>query len=85
MGIAHKMSDLPPLVFEPVDSESPLHKMQRAKLGVESGIITVNEGRELNDMQPLPEGGELQPPKKGGANPEMPRPGEVSNDVKPTA
>jgi len=85
MGIAHKLSDLPPLMFEPVDSESPLHKMQRAKLGVESGIITVNEGRELNDMQPLSEGNELQPPKKSGVNPEMPRPGEVSHDVKPSA
>ena len=83
MGIPHKMSDLPPLTFEPVDQESPLHKMQRAKLGVESGVITVNEARELNDLQPLPEGNELQPPKKGGANPEMPRPGEVTQDVKP--
>jgi len=83
MGVPHKMADLPPLTFEPVDQESPLHKMQRAKLGVESGVITVNEARELNDLQPLPEGNELKPPKKGGANPEMPRPGEVTQDVKP--
>lgn len=84
-GIAHKMSDLPPLVFEPVDQESPLHKMQRAKVGVDAGVITVNEARELNELPPLPEGNDLKTPKKGGANPEMPRPGEVSHDVKPTA
>ena len=85
MGISHKKADLPPLVFEPVDQESPLHKMQRAKVGVDAGVITVNEARELNELPPLPEGNELKPPKKGGASPEMPRPGEVSHDVKPTA
>jgi len=85
MGIPHKLSDLPPLVFESVDSESPLHKMQRAKIGVEAGIITVNEGREINDIQPLPQGNELKPAKSSNPNPEMPRPGEVSHDVKPTA
>ena len=83
MGIAHKRSDLPPLVFEPVDQESPLHKMQRAKLGIDAGILTRNEAREMNDLNATLDGNVVAPPPTSGPTGELPRPGEVVHDVKP--
>ena len=64
--------------------ESPLHKMQRAKLGIDAGILTVNEARELNDFQPIEGGNEMTPPSpSSGPTGDLPRPGEVTQDVKP--
>ena len=83
LSIPHKLGDLPPLLFEKVEQESPLHKMQRAKLGIDAGIISVNEARELNDFQPTSGGNEITPPSSSGPTGELPRPGEVTHDVKP--
>lgn len=71
MGIPHKMSDLPPLVFASIDEETPLVRMQRAKLGYESGIISLDQALHIvgfkNDNGQRKSGG-------GGATGELPRP-----------
>ena len=83
LGIPHKRADLPPLVFQPVDQESPLHKMQRAKLGIDAGILSINEAREMNDLDATEMGNVVAPSPTTGPTGELPRPGEVVNDVKP--
>jgi len=71
MGIPHKMSDLPPLVFASIDEETPLVRMQRAKLGYESGIISLDQALHIvgfkNDNGQRKSGG-------GVATGELPRP-----------
>ena len=50
LNIAHEMKDLPVLVFEPIDEETRLNKMQRANIGYNAGIITLNQALEIVGM-----------------------------------
>ena len=66
LGIEHKMSDLPPIRFDAMDSETPLNVMQRVAMGWDSGILTLNQsldilnlplegdGDERKDLNPVP-------------------------------
>ena len=45
LGIAHLQSDLPKVMFEPMDEESPFEQTRRATMAYESGITTLNEAR----------------------------------------
>jgi hypothetical protein len=47
LGIEHKQKDLPPLVFGPVDEESPSSLMQRAATGYTTGILTLNQSLNI--------------------------------------
>ena len=46
LGIEHQMKDIPKLEFSPVEDESPTVRMQRAVLGYNSGILTLNQALE---------------------------------------
>ena len=53
----HSMKDLPKLVFDPIEEETPMLRMQRASLGKSSGLLTLNQSLEILDIPPIgPEG-----------------------------
>ena len=45
LGIDHINGDLPKVMFEPMDEESPFEQTRRATMAFESGITTLNEAR----------------------------------------
>ncbi len=47
LGIEHQKKDLPILEFAPVEDESPSVKIQRAALGYNSGILTLNQALDI--------------------------------------
>ncbi len=57
LGIPHKMGDLPKLVFDPIDEESPFESTRRVVLAYEAGITTLNEAR--SELGMIPERGDL--------------------------
>ena len=50
LGIEHKKSELPTIDFDAMDSETPLNIMQRASMGYDSGILTLNQALEILDL-----------------------------------
>ena len=75
LGIEHRRQDLPKIKFDAMDSETPLNIMQRATMGYDAGILTLNQALDLlnlpkakqdgddrKDLTPIaPETGELPP------------------------
>jgi len=47
LRINHTMADLPSLDFEPIDEETRLNKMQRANIGYNAGILTLNQSLHI--------------------------------------
>jgi hypothetical protein len=45
LGIAHTNADLPKVVFQPLDEESPFEQTRRSTMAYEAGITTLNEAR----------------------------------------
>tara|TARA_R110002167_G_scaffold148769_3_gene341865 strand:- start:238 stop:1677 length:1440 start_codon:yes stop_codon:yes gene_type:complete len=84
LKIDHIQSDLPKVVFEPIDEESNLDKMRRANMGFGSGILSLNQTLDIIGLPELGEEGDFRndnsSPESMG---EMPRDGEQVND-KPT-
>lgn len=77
LKVNHTMSDLPNLIFEPVDEETRLDKMRRATLGYDAGVLTLNQALEVVDLG-TEEGGDTR--KEGGTRTptgELPREGEM--------
>ena len=64
-GIEHSKKDIPPIRFEAMNEESPLAMMQRAVLGYNAGIITLNQAL---DMVNLPVAGRAGNTRKEGSN-----------------
>ena len=58
IGIEHKKQDLPRIRFDTMDSETPLNVMQRAVMGYESGILTLNESLDILNMPKAKDGDE---------------------------
>ena len=56
LGIAHTMSDIPHLVFNHLVDESPSEKMERATKGFNAGILSLNEAREIVEMESTRDG-----------------------------
>jgi len=50
LGIPHKKTDLPKVKFDAMNSETPLNVMQRAVMGFDSGVITLNQALELVNL-----------------------------------
>ena len=50
LGITHTMGDIPPIRFEAMNEESPLAMMQRAVLGYNAGIITLNQALDMVNL-----------------------------------
>lgn len=84
LRIDHTMSDLPKVVFEPIDEESHLDKMRRANMGFGAGILSLNQSLDIVGLPELGEEGDFRQsdtsPQPMG---EMPRDGEQVNE-KPT-
>ena len=57
LGVNHTMGDLPKLVFEPMDEESPFEHTRRVTMAYDAGLTTLNEARE--DLGLPAEKGEL--------------------------
>ena len=77
LGVNHVKSDLPDLVFEPVDEETRLDKMRRATLGYDAGVLTLNQALDVVSL-PAEDGADTR--KDGGTRTptgELPREGEM--------
>ena len=72
LNINHEMKDLPKLVFEPIDEESRLNKMQRANMGYTNGIITLNQALEIVGY-PQEEEGDIRKTDGNSGTGELPR------------
>lgn len=71
LGIPHTSKDIPKIIFESIDEESPLNRMQRAKLGYESGIISLDQALDIVNLRN--DGKERKESKKTPTG-ELPRP-----------
>lgn len=79
LGVTHTMGDLPKLVFEPMDEESPFEHTRRVTMAYDAGLTTLNEARE--DLGLPAERGELgkhrnNTPTNGKSTGELPRENE---------
>lgn len=50
LGIEHRKQDLPKIVFDTMDTETPLNTMQRVVLGYNAGILTLNQSLEILNL-----------------------------------
>ena len=49
-GIAHTKKDIPPIRFDAMNEETPLAMMQRAVLGYNAGMITLNQALDMVNL-----------------------------------
>ena len=50
LGIEYRKQDLPTINFEAMDSETPLNVMQRATMGYNAGVLTLNQTLEMLNL-----------------------------------
>ena len=84
LGIPHRKADLPKMTFDAMDSETPLNVMQRATMGYQGGILTLNQALDMLNLPEADDGGderkEAEPAAEIGDTPlENSQPG--SSDV----
>lgn len=58
LGIEYRKQDLPTIKFEAMDSETPLNIMQRAVMGYDAGIMTLNQTLDMLSLPTLGKDGE---------------------------
>jgi len=58
LDIEYRKQDLPTIKFEAMDSETPLNVMQRAVMGYDSGILSLNQSLEMLSLPTVKEGEE---------------------------
>jgi len=58
LGIEHRKSELPIVSFDAMDSETPLNIMQRASIGYDAGILTLNQALDILDLPSAKKDGE---------------------------
>ena len=58
LGIEHRRQDLPHIIFDAMDTETPLNVMQRATMGYQGGILTLDQALEILNLPPADEGGD---------------------------
>ena len=56
LRIDHQMKDLPGLTFDSIEDESPLHRMQRANMGYNGGMITLNQALDILHLPSVTDG-----------------------------
>lgn len=82
MGVPYKHDDLPKIIFQPIDEETPLNRMRRATQGYDSGILSSDQALHIvglqNDKKPRKGSGDKA--QKG----EMPREKSFENESKPS-
>ena len=72
MGVEHRLQDLPVVEFDKMDTETPLNVMQRATMGYQSGILTLNQALEMLNL-PTASGGNSRDGKPIKIESELPR------------
>lgn len=50
LGIPVSHSDIPELIFEPIDEETPLNCMRRATIGYDSGVLSLDQALNMLGM-----------------------------------
>ena len=58
LGIEHKLQDLPHVDFDKMDTETPLNVMQRATMGYQGGVLTLNQALDILNLPEAEEGGD---------------------------
>jgi|13_taG_2_1085334.scaffolds.fasta_scaffold03163_2 hypothetical protein len=58
LGIEYRKQDLPTIKFEAMDSETPLNVMQRATMGYNAGVLTLNQTLDLLNLPTIGKEGE---------------------------
>ena len=83
LGIEHRISDLPTMRFEAMDSETPLNVMQRATMGYQSGVLTLNQTLDMLNLPEVSDGdermSESEPEQQGELPRENSQPGAEDN------
>ena len=72
VGIPHDKNNVPKLIFEPIDEETPLNRMRRAQIGYDSGILSLDQA--LHMIGERKDGGMRKSSKKSEPFGELPRP-----------
>jgi hypothetical protein len=72
LGIEYRKQDLPTISFDAMDSETPLNVMQRAVLGYNAGILTLNQSLDILNLPMLGRAGEERKDGPSSAG-ELPR------------
>ena len=86
LGIDHRRQDIPVINFDAMNEESPLNVMQRATMGFDGGLLTLNQCLELLNLPTVSkkDGGD---DRKAAPEPfmpgELPREHEQKPDDKP--
>ena len=73
LGIEHKKQDLPRIVFDAMDTETPLNTMQRVALGYNSGILTLNQALDMLNLPSDSSEGRMRKQKDSSNVGELPR------------
>ena len=74
LGIEHRKSELPVVEFDAMDSETPLNIMQRATMGYDSGVLTLDQALEILDLPAAKKGeGEERKSSSDATINELPR------------
>ena len=73
LGIAHKKSELPMVQFDAMDSETPLNIMQRASMGYQSGVLTLNQALTILDLPSAKKEGEKRKESPDAKITDLPR------------
>ena len=60
LGIEYRKQDLPTITFEAMDSETPLNVMQRATMGYNAGILTLNQSLDLLNLPTIGKEGDIR-------------------------
>ena len=73
LGIEHRKQDLPRIVFDTMDTETPLNTMQRVVLGYNAGILTLNQALDMLNLPTDSSDGEMRKSKGSSNVGELPR------------
>ena len=61
LGITAEKKDLPVMSFKPLQEEPPSEIMTRSTLGYQSGVLKLNEARDLLDLEKVKKGDDFKP------------------------
>ena len=69
LGIPAEKKDLPKMSFKPLQAEPPSETMSRSTMGYQSGVLKLNEARDLLDLQKVKKGDDFKPEPVPSAGP----------------
>jgi hypothetical protein len=73
LGIEYRKQDLPTIKFEAMDSETPLNIMQRAVMGYDAGIMTLNQTLDMLSLPTIGKDGEDRKTETAPETGDLPR------------